>query len=125
VNTRLQVEHPVTEATTGVDIVKLQLHVAAGGRLNEIAPEAPPSRGHAIEARLTAEDPERGFAPAPGLIEHLALPSGPGIRVDTGVAVGDLIPPQYDSMIAKVIAWAATEARPAPGCTARCGRPPP
>jgi len=105
VNTRLQVEHPVTEATTGVDIVKLQLHVAAGGRLNEIAPEAPPSRGHAIEARLTAEDPERGFAPAPGLIEHLALPSGPGIRVDTGVAVGDLIPPQYDSMIAKVIAW--------------------
>ena len=63
------------------------------------------ARGHAIEARLTAEDPERGFAPAPGLIEHLALPSGPGIRVDTGVAAGDVIPPQFDSMIAKVIAW--------------------
>ncbi|NMI01780.1 biotin carboxylase N-terminal domain-containing protein [Pseudonocardia acidicola] len=105
VNTRLQVEHPVTEATTGVDIVKLQLHVAAGGRLDEIAPATPSAHGHAIEARLTAEDPEHGFAPAPGLIEHLALPTGPGIRVDTGVAAGDVIPPQYDSMIAKVIAW--------------------
>ncbi len=105
VNTRLQVEHPVTEATTGVDIVKLQLHVAGGGTLTDIAPEAPPARGHAIEARLTAEDPEQGFAPAPGRIEHLALPSGPGIRVDTGVASGDTIPPQFDSMIAKVIAW--------------------
>ncbi len=105
VNTRLQVEHPVTEATTGADIVKLQLHVAAGGTLAEIAPETPPARGHAFEARLTAEDPEAGFAPAPGRIEHLALPSGPGIRVDTGVAAGDVIPPQFDSMIAKVIAW--------------------
>jgi len=110
VNTRLQVEHPVTEATTGVDIVKLQLHVAAGGTLADsgaAGPDggAPAPRGHAIEARLTAEDPEQGFAPAPGRIEHLALPSGPGIRVDTGVAAGDLIPPQFDSMIAKVIAW--------------------
>jgi acetyl/propionyl-CoA carboxylase alpha subunit/acetyl-CoA carboxylase carboxyltransferase component len=105
VNTRLQVEHPVTEATTGVDIVKLQLLVAMGGRLADVAPEAPPARGHAIEARLTAEDPDAGFAPAPGRIEHLALPSGPGIRVDTGVAAGDTIPPQFDSMIAKVIAW--------------------
>ncbi|HXV93419.1 MAG TPA: biotin carboxylase N-terminal domain-containing protein, partial [Pseudonocardia sp.] len=105
VNTRLQVEHPVTEETTGIDIVKLQLHVAAGGRLADVAPSAPQPRGHAIEARLTAEDPEQGFAPAPGLIEHLALPSGPGIRVDTGVTAGDVIPPQYDSMIAKVIAW--------------------
>jgi acetyl/propionyl-CoA carboxylase alpha subunit/acetyl-CoA carboxylase carboxyltransferase component len=105
VNTRLQVEHPVTEVTTGVDIVKLQLHIAAGGTLAEIGAAAPPPRGHAIEARLTAEDPERDFAPAPGLIEHLALPAGPGIRVDTGVAPGDVIPPQFDSMIAKVIAW--------------------
>jgi acetyl/propionyl-CoA carboxylase alpha subunit/acetyl-CoA carboxylase carboxyltransferase component len=110
VNTRLQVEHPVTEATTGVDIVKLQLHVASGGRLADVAPPdtgggPPAARGHAIEARLTAEDPEQGFAPAPGLIEHLVLPSGPGIRVDTGVAAGDRIPPQFDSMIAKVIAW--------------------
>ena len=105
INTRLQVEHPVTEVTTGVDIVKLQLHVAAGGKLAEIAPEAPAARGHAIEARLTAEDPERGFATAPGLIEYLVLPTGPGVRVDTGVAAGDVIAPQYDSMIAKVIAW--------------------
>ena len=105
VNTRLQVEHPVTEACTGADIVKLQLHIAAGGTLAEIGPGEPPARGHAIEARLTAEDPERDFAPAPGLIEHLALPAGPGIRVDTGVAPGDVIPPQFDSMIAKVIAW--------------------
>ena len=105
VNTRLQVEHPVTEATTGVNIVKLQLHIAAGGTLAEIGPAEPPTYGHAIEARLTAEDPERDFAPAPGLIEHLALPAGPGIRVDTGVASGDVIPPQFDSMIAKVIAW--------------------
>ena len=105
VNTRLQVEHPVTEACTGTNIVKLQLHIAAGGTLAQIAPAEPQARGHAIEARLTAEDPERDFAPAPGLIEHLALPAGPGIRVDTGVAPGDVIPPQFDSMIAKVIAW--------------------
>ncbi|WP_417715127.1 biotin carboxylase N-terminal domain-containing protein [Pseudonocardia lutea] len=113
VNTRLQVEHPVTEACTGVDIVKLQLHVAGGGKLADLAakpphggaPEPPRGAGWAIEARLTAEDPERGFAPAPGLIEHLALPAGPGIRVDTGVATGDVIPPQFDSMIAKIIAW--------------------
>ncbi len=105
VNTRLQVEHPVTEATTGVNIVKLQLHIAAGGTLAEVGPAEQQARGHAIEARLTAEDPERDFAPAPGLIEHLALPAGPGIRVDTGVAAGDVIPPQFDSMIAKVIAW--------------------
>src|SRR6516164_6170101 len=105
VNTRLQVEHPVTEATTGLDIVKLQLHIAAGGALADIGPGEPPVSGHAIEARLTAEDPERDFAPAPGLIEHLALPAGPGIRVDTGVSAGDVIPPQFDSMIAKVIAW--------------------
>ncbi len=105
VNTRLQVEHPVTEITTGVDIVKLQLHIAAGGTLAQLGAGAPPAHGHAIEARLTAEDPERDFAPAPGLIEHLALPAGPGIRVDTGVSPGDVIPPQFDSMIAKVIAW--------------------
>ena len=89
VNTRLQVEHPVTEVTTGVDIVKLQLHIAAGGTLAEVGPAEPPANGHAIEARLTAEDPERDFAPAPGLIEHLALPpalasgSTPGWRRGT------------------------------------------
>ena len=100
----LAVEHPVSEVTTGVDIVKLQLHIAAGGTLAEIAAADPPTLGHAIEVRLTAEDPERGFAPAPGLIEYLALPAGPGIRVDAAVAERDVISPQADSMIAKVIA---------------------
>jgi acetyl/propionyl-CoA carboxylase alpha subunit/acetyl-CoA carboxylase carboxyltransferase component len=104
VNTRLQVEHPVTEETTGLDLVKLQIHVADGGRLEG---DPPPARGHAIEARVNAEDPERGFAPAPGRVELLSLPTGPGIRVDTGVCEGDEIPPEYDSMIAKVIAWGA------------------
>ncbi len=101
VNTRLQVEHPVTEMTTGLDLVKLQLHVAAGGRLDG---SVPPTHGYAVEARLNAEDPQRSFAPAPGTIETLVLPVGPGIRVDTGVAEGDVIPSEYDSMIAKIIA---------------------
>jgi acetyl/propionyl-CoA carboxylase alpha subunit/acetyl-CoA carboxylase carboxyltransferase component len=105
VSTRLQAGHPVTEATTGADIVKLQLHIASGGTLADISAAAPSEHGHAIEARLSAEDPEHGFAPAPGLIVHLVLPTGPGIRIDTGVAAGDVIPPQFDSMIAKVIAW--------------------
>ena len=102
VNARLQVEHPVTEAVTGVDLVKLQLEIAARARLEGDPPRA---RGHAIEARLCAEDPENGFAPAPGVIELLRLPGGPGIRVDAGVAEGDAIPSEFDSMIAKVIAW--------------------
>jgi acetyl/propionyl-CoA carboxylase alpha subunit/acetyl-CoA carboxylase carboxyltransferase component len=102
VNTRLQVEHPVTEATTGVDLVKLQLEVAAGGRL-EGAPPVP--FGHAIEARINAEDPALGFIPAPGRIVLFRFPGGPGIRIDAGVAEGDSIPPQFDSMIAKLIAW--------------------
>ncbi len=102
VNTRLQVEHPVTELTTGIDLVKLQLHVARGGRLDR---DPPAASGHAIEARLNAEDPERDFAPSPGTVELLRLPSGPGVRVDTGLAEGDVIPAQYDSMVAKVIAW--------------------
>ncbi|WP_276319885.1 carboxyl transferase domain-containing protein [Egibacter rhizosphaerae] len=104
VNTRLQVEHTVTEEVTGLDLVKLQLHVAEGGRLEG---DPPPAHGHAIEVRLNAEDVERAFTPAPGTIAHLALPAGPGIRIDTGVAEGDVIPPEYDSMVAKVIAWGA------------------
>ncbi|MES9536500.1 carboxyl transferase domain-containing protein [Actinomadura sp. NPDC000600] len=102
VNTRLQVEHPITESTTGFDLVKAQLHVASGGRL-EGAP--PVERGHAIEARLNAEDPDRDFAPSPGRIARLDLPAGPGIRVDTGVSEGDAIPADFDSMIAKIIAY--------------------
>ncbi|OLR93459.1 ATP-binding protein [Actinokineospora bangkokensis] len=102
VNTRLQVEHPITELTTGTDLVKLQLHVASGGRLT--GPQ-PAEAGHAIEARLNAEDPDRDFAPAPGRITRLQLPAGPGIRVDTGVSEGDSIPADFDSMIAKVIAY--------------------
>ncbi|MFI6320902.1 carboxyl transferase domain-containing protein [Nonomuraea sp. NPDC050556] len=101
VNTRLQVEHPITEITTGVDLVKAQLHVAAGGKLDG---EAPEEWGHAVEARLNAEDPDRDFAPSPGRIARLALPSGPGIRVDTGFSEGDTIPADFDSMIAKIIA---------------------
>jgi acetyl/propionyl-CoA carboxylase alpha subunit/acetyl-CoA carboxylase carboxyltransferase component len=101
VNTRLQVEHAITEVTTGFDLVKAQLHVAAGGRL---AGERPAEWGHAVEARLNAEDPDRDFAPAPGRIQLLRWPTGPGIRVDTGVAEGDLISPDFDSMIAKLIA---------------------
>ncbi|MFF5180295.1 carboxyl transferase domain-containing protein [Micromonospora sp. NPDC000316] len=105
VNTRLQVEHPITELTTGFDLVKAQLHVAAGGRLDG---EPPAERGHAIEARLNAEDPDRDFAPSPGRIARLDLPSGPGIRVDTGVSEGDTIPADFDSMIAKIIAFGRT-----------------
>jgi acetyl/propionyl-CoA carboxylase alpha subunit/acetyl-CoA carboxylase carboxyltransferase component len=102
VNTRLQVEHPVTEITTGLDLVKLQLDLARGARLEG---EPPPAVGHSIEARLNAEDPERAFAPAPGTIEFLELPTGPGIRVDTGIAEGDVIPSEYGSIVAKIIAW--------------------
>jgi len=102
VNTRLQVEHPITELTTGVDLVRLQLHVAGGGRLEG---SKPAESGHAIEARLNAEDPDRDFAPAPGRIARLVLPAGPGVRVDTGVAEGDSIPADFDSMIAKIIAY--------------------
>ncbi|MFT4082121.1 MAG: carboxyl transferase domain-containing protein [Nocardioides sp.] len=102
VNTRLQVEHPITEATTGTDLVKLQIHVASGGRLEG---ERPVEIGHAVEARLNAEDPDRDFAPSPGRIVLLELPAGPGIRVDTGVAEGDSIPADFDSMIAKIIAY--------------------
>ncbi len=102
VNTRLQVEHPITEVTTGVDLVRAQLHVASGGKLEG---DPPAELGHAIEARLNAEDPDRDFAPAPGRIARLALPAGPGVRVDTGVSEGDTIPADFDSMIAKIIAY--------------------
>jgi acetyl/propionyl-CoA carboxylase alpha subunit/acetyl-CoA carboxylase carboxyltransferase component len=100
-NTRLQVEHPVTECTTRLDLVKLQIHIARGGRLEG---EAPRTTGHAIEMRLNAEDPDNAFAPAPGSIEQFRVVTGPGVRIDTGVTEGDAVPPEFDSMIAKIIA---------------------
>jgi acetyl/propionyl-CoA carboxylase alpha subunit/acetyl-CoA carboxylase carboxyltransferase component len=100
-NTRLQVEHPVTECTTGIDLVKLQIQVAQGEHLEG---EPPRTTGHAIEVRLNAEDPDNNFAPAPGLIERFRIPTGPGVRVDTGVAEGDVVPTEFDSMIAKIVA---------------------
>ncbi len=101
-NTRLQVEHPVTETTTGLDLVKLQIHVASGGKLEG---EPPRCSGAAIEVRLNAEDPDNGFAPAPGEVELFRLATGPALRVDTGVAQGDVVPPDFDSMIAKLIVY--------------------
>jgi len=107
VNARLQVEHPVTEAVTGLDLVKLQLRVAMGERL---VGEPPEPVGHAIEARLNAEDPARGFAPTPGRVQVLDLAGGAGVRVDRGIAAGDVIPSDFDSMVAKVIAHGRTRA---------------
>ena len=104
VNSRLQVEHTITELTTGNDLVKAQLDIAQGIPWKPVGP----SRGHAIEVRLNAEDPDRGFQPAPGLLRVFEPPAGPGIRIDSGVREGVSIAPEFDSMIAKVMAYGST-----------------
>jgi acetyl-CoA carboxylase, biotin carboxylase subunit len=114
-NTRLQVEHPVTELVTGIDVVRAQLGVAAEEGLP--AEGAVPLRGHAIEFRINAEDPTRDFVPAPGTIARFQPPLGPGVRVDTHVFDGYTVPPFYDSLLAKIIVWA--EDRPAAIARAR------
>ena len=103
-NTRLQVEHPVTEMVTGLDLVKEQLRVAAGEKLS-FTQEQVEITGHAIECRINAEDPDNNFMPSPGKIEVWRMPGGPGVRLDSHVYTGYSIPPFYDSMIAKLIAY--------------------
>lgn len=106
VNTRLQVEHPVTEETTGIDLVREQFRIAAGESLTET--HTPPAWGHALEFRINAEDPGRGFLPATGTITRFEPPGGPGIRVDSGVAAGSTVSGYFDSLLAKLIVWGPT-----------------
>jgi acetyl-CoA carboxylase biotin carboxylase subunit len=110
-NTRLQVEHPITEMVTGVDLVRAQIRIAKGERLNLDPARLLQPAGHAVECRIYAEDPDSGFLPSPGRILQLRAPSGPGIRDDSGVTAGLDVPIFYDPMISKLVAWA--EDRPA------------
>ena len=103
-NTRIQVEHPVTEMVTGLDLVEAQIRIAAGEPLN-FGQEDIQLKGHAIECRINAEDPARNFIPSSGIIEALHLPGGPGVRIDSHIYQGYEIPPYYDSLLAKIIAY--------------------
>jgi acetyl-CoA carboxylase biotin carboxylase subunit len=109
VNARIQVEHPVTESVTGIDLIKQQIRIAAGEPL-PFKQKDIPQTGHAIECRINAEDPARGFAPSPGTISELRVPGGPGVRLDSHVYAGYRIPPNYDSMIGKLIVHRPTRA---------------
>jgi hypothetical protein len=104
-NTRIQVEHPVTEWVTGIDLVKEQIRIASGETLSCTQDEVQLT-GHAIECRINAENPKKGFRPSPGMITDMYLPGGKGVRIDTAIYPGYSIPPYYDSMIAKLIVWA-------------------
>ncbi|MCJ7839355.1 acetyl-CoA carboxylase biotin carboxylase subunit [Lederbergia sp. NSJ-179] len=106
-NTRIQVEHPVTEMVTGIDLIKEQIHVASGKKLT-LTQEEVEFRGWSIECRINAENPEKNFMPSAGRIEMYLAPGGPGVRVDSGVYPGYTIPPYYDSMVAKVISYGKT-----------------
>ena len=106
VNTRLQVEHPVTEAVTGIDLVEQQIRIAAGEPLG-IEQAAVVPRGHALECRIYAEDPEQNFMPSPGRITRLHTPEGPGVRLDSGIYQGWTVPIEYDPLLAKLIVWGA------------------
>jgi len=103
-NTRLQVEHPVTECVTGLDLVKAQIRLAQGELLSWCQSDIR-LRGHAVECRITAEDSEAGFTPCPGRVTHVHWPGGPGLRVDSHLYSGYQVPPYYDALVAKLIAW--------------------
>jgi acetyl-CoA carboxylase biotin carboxylase subunit len=109
-NTRLQVEHPVTELVTGLDLVRLQIEIAAGGRL-PFTQQQVAMRGAAMECRIYAEDPSNNFFPSPGRIMHVSEPAGPGVRVDSGIYPGWTVPPDYDPMLSKLIVWAEDRGR--------------
>jgi acetyl-CoA carboxylase, biotin carboxylase subunit len=108
-NTRIQVEHPVTELTTGIDLVREQIRLASGDPLSFRQEDIQP-RGHAFEFRITAEDPARNFMPSPGVVERFEAPLAPGVRVDTGIRTGSAVVPFYDPLVCKLVAWDADRA---------------
>ena len=118
VNARIQVEHPVTEMVTGIDLIQQQIRIAAGEKL-AFTQDDIPCNGVSIECRINAEDPERNFGPCPGTIESICMPGGLGVRFDTHVHAGYTVPPYYDSMVGKLIVHQPTRAQ-AIACMVRC-----